>query len=265
MAIEEYHAISDNKISISKINMLLACPAKHNFCFLEKIKTPSRSALLRGIAFHHAEAKNYEQKIESEKDMPISDVLDIFSSQFDAGVPDTLWFEDEKPGEIKDSGCGMLKCYHSTVAPDVQPQYVEMPFELTLKGTEKVFSGKVDIITKGEVIRDTKTKRARPSFVEGSEKLQMTAYTAGFVVMNQRNPKGIKLDYVIDKKVPECLSYDVEVDNSDIELLLNLIGKYQEAIEKGFDMPNRSSFMCSRRYCQYADECEKLYGGKVKD
>lgn len=265
MAIEEYHGLAEHKITISKINTLLACPAKHNFCFIEKIKTPSRSALLRGIAFHSAEAKNYEQKIESEKDMPIADVLDIFGSQFDAGVPDTMWFEDEKPGDIKDSGYRMLTAYHGTIAPGVQPQAVEMPFELKLKGTDQVFSGRVDIITKDEMIIDTKTKKARPSFVDGDHKLQMTAYSAGYQVANKKKPRQIRLDYVIDKKQPECLSYDVEVEDTDIELLLHLIGKYQEALEKGFDMPNRSNFMCSRKYCQYADECEKRFGGKVKD
>jgi hypothetical protein len=265
VAIEEYHGLQDYKITTSKINTLLQCSAKHNFCFIEKIKTPSRSALLKGIAFHNAEAKNYEQKIESEKDLPIGDVLDIFGSQFDMGIPDTMWFQDEKPGEIKDSGYGMLKAYHSEIAPDVQPQSVEMPFELKLKGTDQVFAGRVDIITDDDLIIDTKTKKARPSYVDESHRLQLTAYTAGFQVTNQKKPKGARIDYVVDKKVPECLSCYIDVEDTDIDLLLNLIGQYQQVVNAGFDMPNRSSFMCSRRYCQYADECEKRFGGKVKE
>ncbi len=261
----EYHGMQDYKITVSKINMLLQCPAKHFFCFIEKIKAPSRSALLKGIAFHGAEAKNYEQKIESEKDLPVGDVLDIFGTQFDMGAPDTLWFEDEDPGEIKDGGYSMLREYHKVIAPGVQPQSVEMPFELKLKGTEQVFAGRVDIVTRDEIIIDTKTKRARPSSVESDHKLQMTAYTAGFQVMNKRKPRKVRLDYVVDKKQPECISYDVEIEDSDIELLLNLIGKYQEAIQKGFDIPNRASFMCSKKYCSYAYECESRFGGRVKE
>jgi hypothetical protein len=225
---------------------------------------PSRSALLKGIAFHAAEQKNYEQKIVSEKDLPVGDVLDIFGSQFDMGTPDTLWFGDEKPGEIKDSGYGMLKVYHSTIAPEIQPQSVEMPFELKLKDTDNVFSGRVDIITKSEIIIDTKTKKARPSAIEGDHHLQLTAYSVGYQVTNRRKPKGTRVDYVVDKKVPECVSYEDTVEDSDIELLLNLIGKYQEAVKSGFDMPNRSSYMCNKKYCGYWEHCEKMYGGRVK-
>jgi len=264
MALEAYHAIQDNKISMSKINTLLICPAKHAFCYIEKIRVPSRSALLKGIAFHSAEAKNYEQKIDSEKDMPIGDVLDIFGSQFDMGTPDTMWFSDERPGEIKDSGYGMLKAYHSTIAPEIQPQSVEMPFELKLKDTDNVFSGRLDIVTKNEVIIDTKTKKARPSAIESDHHLQLTAYSVGYQVTNQRKPKGLRVDYVVDKKTPECVSYEDTVEDSDIELLLNLIGKYQQTVASGVDIPNRNSFMCNRRYCGYWEHCEQLYGGRVK-
>lgn len=261
---EVYHGMAENKITMSKINTLLMCSAKHYFCYIEKAKMPSRSVLLKGIAFHSAEQKNYEQKIESEKDLPVSDVLDIFGSQFDMGVSDTQWFIDEKPGEIKDSGYGMLKSYHSTVAPGVQPQSVEMPFELKLKDTENVFAGRVDIVTTNEIIIDTKTKKARPSAIENDHHMQLCAYSVGYQVVNQRKPKGQRIDYVVDKKTPECVSYIDTIDDSDVDLLLNLIGKYQEAVKRGIDIPNRGSYMCNRRYCQYADLCEQKYGGKVK-
>lgn len=233
--------------------------------FIEKLKAPSRSALLRGLAFHFAVAGNYEQKVESEQDLPISDVLDIFGTQFDLGVPDTVWFSDEKPGVIKDSGYNMLTAYQKVIAPKVQPIEVEMEFQLKLKGTDQIFTGRVDTITKEEIIIDQKTKKARPSSIDVDHKIQLTAYTAGFQVKHQRKPKGTRLDYIVDKKEPECLSYDMDIQDTDIHLLLTLIAKYQEAIKIGLDIPNRASFLCSKKYCSFAYECEARYGGTVKE
>lgn len=261
----DYHGFADNKITTSKINCYLQCQAKFRFQYIEKIKAPSRSALLRGIAFHSAVAGNYGQKIETQQDLPIDDVLDIFGAQFDLGVPDTMFFNDEKPGEIKDSGYGMLKVYQKDIAPAVLPKVVEMPFELALVGTDMVFSGRVDTITMDEIIIDQKTKKARPAYVDEGHKIQMTAYTAGFQVENKRKPQKSRLDYVVDKKTPECVSFDVDITDNDIDLLLNMIGRYQKAMELGLDMPNRTSFMCSRRYCGYFAECEARFGGTVRE
>ena len=263
--IEEYHGMADRKITTSKINTFLQCPSKYMFQYVEKLKVPSRSALLRGLAFHNAVGENYLQKVDTEKDLPEADVLDIFGTQFDLGVPETMWFEDEKPGVLKDSGYKMLSTYHGIIAPGVQPAEVEMTFELKLKGTEQVFSGRVDTITKDETIIDHKTKSSKPAYVDPNHKIQMTAYTAGFQVEHQKKPKKSRLDYVIDKKQPECVSFDLEITDNDIELLLNLIGRYQLAIQAGIDLPNRGNFLCAKRFCPYAYECEKKYGGTVRE
>jgi len=260
----EYHGMSSNKITTSKINTYIMCQAKHYFCYIEKIKAPSRSALLKGIAFHSAVETNYAQKIETEKDLPVSDVLDVFGSQFDAGVPDTQFFEDEKIGEIKDSGYGLLKAYQGVIAPKVQPAQVEMLFELKLVDSDEVFSGRIDLITNENIIRDQKTKKARPSAIENDHHLAMTGYSIGYLVEHQEKPKGVMIDYIVDKKTPECISYEDVIEDSDVELLLSLIGRYQHAIKLGLDMPNRGHFLCNRRYCSYADLCEQRYGGKIR-
>ncbi len=36
-------------------------------------------------------------------------------------------------------------------------------------------------------------------------------------------------------------------------------------IDHGFFYPNRNSFLCSRRWCPFADECEALHGGTVDE
>ena len=39
----------------------------------------------------------------------------------------------------------------------------------------------------------------------------------------------------------------------------------QEAMRSGLYVPNRASFLCSRKYCPHWQRCEDEYGGKVDD
>jgi CRISPR/Cas system-associated exonuclease Cas4 (RecB family) len=220
---------------------------------------------LLGSAFHSAEATNDTQKIVSDVDLPVDEVCDVFSTQFDEGGHETLFMQDEDKGRLKDDGYGLIQCYHKVMTPNIHPKAVEAKFELKLSNTDMVFAGKMDVITKDNKIIERKTKRARPSSVEGSHKLQLTAYQAGYLVTYKEKPKEARLDYCIMKKTPECLSYVVDVTDTDIEYLVNMINLVKESVDKGVFIPNRSSFMCSSKYCQYTELCTQKYGGVVKD
>ena len=260
----EYHAMDSNKITVSKINSYMNCSMQYYFQYIEKVKAYSRSSLLLGSAFHSAEATNDTQKIVSDVDLPVDEVCDVFSTQFDEGGHETLFMQDEDKGRLKDDGYGLIQCYHKVMTPNIHPKAVEAKFELKLSNTDMVFAGKMDVITKDNKIIERKTKRARPSSVEGSHKLQLTAYQAGYLVTYKEKPKEARLDYCIMKKTPECLSYVVDVTDTDIEYLVNMINLVKESVDKGIFIPNRASFMCSSKYCQYSELCTAKFGGTVK-
>jgi CRISPR/Cas system-associated exonuclease Cas4 (RecB family) len=261
----EYHGMGANTMTVSKINSYMNCSMQYYFQYIEKVKAYSRSSLLFGSAFHSAEATNDTQKIESDVDLPVGDVCDVFSTQFDEGSHETLFMKDENKGELKDGGYSLIQCYHKVMTPDIHPKAVESRFELKLSNTDMVFAGKIDLITKDDQIIERKTKRAKPSNVDNQHKLQITAYSAGYQVTHKEKPKESQIHYAIMKKVPECLSYTVDVTDSDINFLTNMINLVKESVDKGVFIPNRSSFMCSSRYCQYTDLCIRKYGGVVKD
>jgi CRISPR/Cas system-associated exonuclease Cas4 (RecB family) len=252
------------KLSVSRITAYNTCSAKFAFQYIEQIKCPSRSPLLFGSSFHVSEAENYRQKIKTEQDLSVSDVCDIFSTQFEEGSHDVMWQPDEDKGEIKDSGYSLIGKYHEIVTPNIQPAFVEQEFELKLKGADITFTGIMDLVTKDKKLRELKTKSRKPSAVEDNHKLQVTTYTAGYIVTNKEKPSEIWLDYAVHTKTPQIISYPVTVTDSDIRYLLSLIGAVKNGIEKGIAIPNRSSMMCSRKYCSYCYECENVYGGTVK-
>ncbi len=252
------------KLSVSRITTYNICSAKYCFQYVDQIKCPSRSPLLFGSSFHVSEAENFRQKIKTEQDLSVSDVCDIFGTQFDEGSHDVMWQPDEDKGLIKDSGYALIGKYHEIVTPNIQPAFVEQEFELKLTNTDIQFTGIIDLVTKDKKLRETKTKSRKPSGVDDSHRLQVTTYTAGYAVMNKENPSEIWVDYAIHTKIPQIVSYPVTVEDSDIRYLLSLISAVKDGIEKGVEIPNRSSMMCSKKYCPYSYECEKLYGGTVK-
>jgi len=261
---EQYHAMESNKITASKINSYMNCSAQFFFQYIEQVKAYSRSSLLVGVAFHSAEAQNDIQKIESEKDMPVEDVCDIFGTQFDEGSHETLFMKDENKGDLKDNGYSLIQCYHKVLTPTIFPKAVEAKFELKLSNTDMVFAGKMDVITKDDKIIERKTKRAKPSSVDVSHKLQVTAYQAGYQVTYKEKPKESQIHYAITKKVPECISYVVDIDDKDTKYLVSMINLVKESIDKGIFMPNRNSLMCNVKYCLYSELCTAKYGGTVR-
>jgi CRISPR/Cas system-associated exonuclease Cas4 (RecB family) len=250
-------------LSMSRITTYNICSAKYAFVYVDRIKCPSRSPLLLGSSFHVAEAENDRQKIDTDNDLKVSDVCDLFSTQFDEGSHDVLWLPDEDKGLIKDTGYHMIEKYHEVITPEIHPAFVEQEFELMLSNGMK-FTGVMDLITKDKKLIERKTKNRKPSNPDGDHKLQLVAYHAGYTVQKQEAPKEARIDYVISTKQPQALSYSVSVKDSDTKYLLSLISAVKDGIEKGVAIPNRSSMMCSRKYCAYSYECEKKFGGQVK-
>lgn len=252
-------------LSATAINMYLRCPQQYYFRYCEGMKSPPGAALTLGLSFHRGTAKNYEQKIETHEDLPIDDVLDVFSTQFDAGAHDTVWVENEKPGDIKDSGIVTLKEYQRVLAPTVQPVAVEQKFNLSFKKKDYKFVGYVDLVDDQDVIIETKTTGKKPAEPKFDHTLQLTAYATGYRATKKKKETGVRIDYAVNKAKPEVVSYPLEIGDGQIEFLWKLVARVAHGIESELWIPNRGSFLCSHRWCGYADRCEALLGGTVRD
>ena len=251
-------------ISASQINMFLKCGQQWAFRYIEGLTFQPGAALTLGSCFHSATGKNYEQKVESKADLPESDVCDIFSDQFESAKHDTAWFEDEKPGEIKDTGIEILKVYHSVISPDVQPSQVEMKFQLDFSNLDEKFIGYVDLLDESGLIIETKTTSRTPSEISHDHKLQTTAYSVGYRTKYKKQEAGARIDYAVNKKEPEIVSMPLQITAQDMDYFLTIVPRVLQAIKSEIFIPNRGHFLCSQRWCGYAELCMKRNGGIVK-
>lgn len=251
-------------LSASQVNTYLTCPMRYYFRYCEGERVKPKGALTLGSSFHSAVGWNYSEKIDTHEDLPVEEVLDFFSDDFDMRTPDTEW-DGEEPGSFKDRGAGGLELYQAEVAPIVQPAAVEQAFTMKMSNKPWSFKGILDVLDENQVIVETKTTSRRTSKPKPEHLLQATAYATGFRCQHRQQEGGVRLDYVVAIQNPELISFPVAIEETDITFFLNQISRVAHAIEQEVWIANRASFLCSRKWCGYYQLCEKQVGGTVKE
>ncbi len=258
-----------NHITIrpSSIGTFLDCSLKFRFDRIDKIQTPKALALAFGTAIHRPLEVNYKQKLQTEKDITTEQMVDEFSAAFEIETKEVeaREFLSESKGAVKDVGVRLIKQYHTIISPKVQPAYVEERLEAQIDGLDDeisiTLSGQIDLVDNRKRLIDHKTTKRSPSEVSQSYVLQQTSYRllaeAHNIEIEQNH-----IDYLIKTSLPQIKRFAVETDP---DFLNNILAVMVQSIKKEIFVPNRNSMLCSRKYCSYWNECEKKFGGRVKD
>jgi len=154
-----------------------------------------------GTATHKGVETNLAQKITSEVDLPMNDVLDAYSTEFDREVQ--LVEKPEEPvGPAKDSGAALMRLHHLRVAPSIKPLAVEKETKFTVNGNE--YQTYIDYLgqqPRGVRVGDTKTTaQAR----DGTNYIfQMIAGALGFRQDTGQTEADIQLDMLVRTQTPK--------------------------------------------------------------
>ena len=74
----------------------------------------------------------------------------------------------------------------------------------------------------------------------------------------------VRSDTLVNSESPQCVSQVWEINEADIQLTDALYPVAQEAMRRGYYMPNRGSVHCSRHQCPHWRRCEQDFGGVVE-
>jgi len=255
-------------ISASQMKTWANCQATWMFRYHPdwQLIIPPAGKMMRGTCIHRALAHNYLPKIESHEDLPVDEVLDHYSTTFDEEANVTAWQEEEDKGDIKDGGIRVLECYHSTLAPTIQPVDVERKFRMELSwvdGEEPKqagFEGVIDLVTDQRLLIDNKSTGTTPTEALNADKQQMTGYYLGKEALGEE-PDKARLDYLVTLKTPKIVSYEVEVTQGQKKFLLGQIPKVIKQMESEIYVPNRNSLFCGETKCGYWNKCLEVFGG----
>lgn len=244
----------------SQINCYLQCSAKYMFQYVDKVKTGKSLALAFGSAVHKSIETNYTQKIESKTDLPVDEVVQTFADSFEEETKEVDRVEIISDPTSKDIGVGLVKKYHYEIAPTLQPKAVEQKVEATFQGYDFGITGTMDLLTTNKRIFDHKTaskKNSTPpdSHVRQGSFYELLAHAAGEEV------EEVNFTYLVKTKSPQVYNETIQTDTKHALMMAQHVGN---AADKGVFIPMRDSFLCTKRFCSYWNECEKKFGGSVK-
>ena len=257
-------------LSPSSITQYMKCSAQYMF---KKIigPTPPTIALLYGKSIDEAINVDLEQKIETREDLPVDDLKDAFVTGWDEGKQLTLFHSNDKPEELREIGVKSIEHWHKDIANSVQPSHVQEKLFVEFEDFDYNILQFADVITEDRVIIDNKTAGRSITEKNGiisvphDHRLQLTLYDIGFKVNYGKEPTELGLDYLIKNKTPKSQRTRWKPNKTDKNYALTLFKGVAKGIDNETYIPNRSHFMCSKRFCAYWRECESNFGGKVKE
>jgi hypothetical protein len=236
---------------------------QYYFRYCEGLIAPPSGAMSQGSSFHTAVEHNYRQKVESHRDIG-GEILDVFSTDFDERKHETAWYDGEEPGAFKDQGIGLLNEYHLAIAPNVQPSSVEVEFEILFENKTWTFKGRVDLVDDADILIETKTIGRTPGKPEAAHRGQVESYVTGFRSTGEKESSA-RIDYAVKNKKPKMVSYPFVVQDAQIEFFLAQVARVATMIEAEMFIPNRNQYLCSHRFCGFANRCEQVCGGIVPE
>lgn len=244
----------------SQIKTFLMCGLRHQFRYLQGVRMPGGAHATTGSAADTAISFNLAHKVKTGECAPLSDVLDVCSTDFDKRVPETAFKADESPGECKDAALAVVKTHTQGLATALQPKAVQMEFVIETDAGFDI-GGTLDIVEQDDTLRDTKTaSRQRASSYVVPRSFQPAMYDYAFTAVTGRKSPGWAFDVFTrpTKTLPaEYKPVFGRVEAADHEWLFNGINQMHRAIRAGIALPApEGSWYCSERWCEFWAICK---------
>ncbi len=221
---------------------------------MKGIIPPPTSEITLGKAIHSTLNANYRQKIKTGKDLPLQEMLDIFSDEWDRRAPATRFSPDEAPSKIKDEGVRLIKTYQESCGFRIRPAAVEKAFAIKFERLDKPLIGYIDLIDKEGVIIDHKTTKRSWQEEKVRSDLQLTSYALAYRRMTGKKEKGLRYDVLVRTKTPKIQQLETERGSYDFKRLEKLAYRINRAINSAIFYPNEN-YTC--KTCGYLNLCTK--------
>ena len=257
-------------LSPSSITQYLKCSAQ--YMFKKKLgPKPPGIALLYGKSVDNAINVDMEQKIVTRENLPSDDVKDAFVTEYDNNKDDTFFHKDDNPDVLREVGINSVGKWADEIAEKIQPISVQEKLAIEFDDFGYDILQFADVITEDKTIIDNKTAGRSVPQKDGEYKvsydhiLQLTMYGIGYKENHDEEIEELGLDYLIKNKNPKIQQVRWKPNNADKKYALGLIRNVAKGIDNETYIPNRSSFLCSKKFCAFWSECEENFGGKVRE
>jgi len=246
-------------LSASQITKYLTCPAQYYFRYIKEIPFVPNAKITKGSSVHKGIEYNLRQKISTEKDLPVDEVVDFAVCQYEELAEGTL-FEKNERAEVKGEVAEMTKFYMETIANKIHPVMVEQRLEIDFQNTDYTLLGFVDVIDQYGNIRDLKTSGRKPAESIIHDNIQLSIYSLLYRQVFELQETNVILDYLVqNKKGINYYSLSKKVTDEDIQRMLAIMGSVASSIENKVFYPNPTSKFCGKS-CEFYKECHAQWG-----
>jgi hypothetical protein len=246
-------------LSMSQLKRYMECPLQYKFAWIDKLKRPVKCALVCGKSFHKSYESNFKNKLQTKKDMNVSDLQEIFAMTYEEGIQQEEIEDRAELPQTKDNGVAGVKSYYET-AKKIIPEMVEEKF--SIEWTVPII-GFIDLVDINSVIVDYKFSKAYPSEEKLKYDIQRILYGIGYWQKTKKMPSDFQFHFIRAlKKEVKVQEYPTgAVTQEQAKLIEMTVGRVYEQMKFSFQTgnfpPNFNAMACG--WCGYSDLCK---GGK---
>ncbi len=246
-------------MSVSQVLTTIDCSARYFFRYFRGLPDITDAKRALGKAVHAAIAANFRHKLETGQDLEREKALEIYAEEWKKEAAGATFAEDDDQAALEREGAVLLQKYLTEAAPSITPVAVEQYVEGVVGGVR--VRGYVDLMDSNGCIYEFKTAKAKPSGIKSNHRFQGATYTR---IMSGASGK-VAIHTLVRTKTPQLVKQEYTVNDADVRFTETMFPLVQESCRGGVYVPNRNSMFCSRSDCAYWSECEKEFGGEVKE
>lgn len=235
-------------LSASSFGTWSRCPEQWRRRYLKGEKERPGGAQVIGTGFHFAQEHNFKQKIETHEDLPVTEIVEAFHHGLDVeiektgGVGEIVW-GNEKPDTQRAQGATLTQIYREAVSPAMQPEAIELNFELTESGIAVPIHGRIDFdgarehgvpwdndYVRHETVVDYKTSSKSMSTLKEDWVIQAFLY-------QRVKQKRVEYHVAVKTKAPKIITpidvpgVGIDVDLDKQELVLRNLRRFVRQME----------------------------------
>jgi hypothetical protein len=250
--------------SPTQIDLYSKCGEAFKRRYINGEVIPPGIALITGKGVDGAQQINFRQKIESYRDLPISEIMEAAAEEFDTQASGEYSLTAEQMsegprvvlGKAKDQTVQLARVYAREQAPDYQPISVQREFRIVMPQSTHDLLGFIDLEDILERVTDFKTAKRRKSQDEVNTSLQLTVYAAAYRSWKGRDPREVRLDTLVKSDTPVRQVIAAGRGRADYQALVNRFNTMQQGVAAGVFVPAMpGSWWCSPRWCGYWSTC----------
>lgn len=249
------------------------CPEAYRRAYVERERTPPGLRPISGTAAHRAAQLNFEQKIETRRDLPPDEIMDIAAAEFDAAAADGVHLtrDENRVGATKSIDTAKMrtialaKVLATKVVREYQPALVEHKVRIPLPGPHDLLAV-LDLATEDGVVVDFKTRGFPLKAEDAHHSQQLTIYAAAYQVETGEAPSELRLEVLSGEDKIRRNKFSTERTERDFEVLAARVNAFEAAVASGVFPPAAlGTWLCSPKWCPYWSTCPFVNGSRRRD